>query len=62
MTDRKHPPMRDRRDVGQVVFVSEKMQVAREISSCCVGIEVALEQDSGFSALMRYLRREQPDA
>ena len=61
MIDRRYPPTRDRRDVGQVVFLGEKMQVAREISSCCIGTEAALEQNSGFSALMRYLKREQPD-
>ncbi len=61
MTDRKHPPMRDRRDIGQVVFLGEKIEAARETSSCCIGTEAALEQDTGFGALMRHLRRGQPD-
>ncbi len=46
---------KDRRDIGQVVFLSEKMATARELSSCCVGVETSLETDSGFSGLMRRL-------
>ena len=55
MPKRKYPPTRDRRDVGQVVFLSEKMDAAREFSSCCVGTEAALETDTGFKALTRQL-------
>lgn len=60
MTTKKFPPTRDRRDIGQVVFPIEKMAAARELSSCCIGVEAALETDSGFSGLMRQLhdRRE----
>ena len=43
---KKYPPIRDRRDIGEVVFPIEKMLAAREISSCCVGVEAALETDS----------------
>jgi len=50
---RKIQPTRDRRDIGQVVFPLEKMLAAREFSSCCVGVEAALETDRGFAALMR---------
>lgn len=50
---RKIQPTKDRRDVGQVVFPMEKMLAARDFSSCCVGIEAALETDQGFAALMR---------
>ena len=57
MSNRKHPPTRDRRDVGQVVFLSEKLEAAREFSSCCVGTEAALEENSGFKALLRHLKR-----
>ncbi len=56
---RKHPPSRDRRDVGQVVFLSEKMATAREFSTCCVGVEAALDSDHGFKALLRKLGRPQ---
>ena len=42
----KHPPVRDRRDVGQVVSPIEKMMAAREASSCCVGVEALLEVDA----------------
>ncbi|MGI9462830.1 MAG: hypothetical protein ACR2OM_02765 [Aestuariivirgaceae bacterium] len=53
MAPRKYPPTKDRRDVGQVVFLAEKMDVAREISSCCVGTEAALETDCGLDAVKR---------
>ena len=42
----KHPPVKDRRDIGEVVFPIEKFIAAREISSCCVGVEAALETNS----------------
>jgi hypothetical protein len=42
----KYRPIKDRRDIGEVVFPIEKMIAAREISSCCVGIEAALENNS----------------
>lgn len=57
MSTRKYPPTRDRRDVGQVTFLAEKMAAAREFSSCCVGVEAALETNSGFNGLMRQLSR-----
>ena len=43
MTSRAQPPPKDRRDIGQVVFLMKKMNAARELSSCCVGVEAALE-------------------
>ena len=42
----KYRSLKDRRDIGEVVFPIEKMIAAREISSCCVGIEPALENNS----------------
>lgn len=60
MATRKDPPSKDRRDIGQVVSPIEKMAAAREVSSCCVGVEAALETDSGFAALMRRLARPDP--
>ena len=55
MTER-HPPMRDRRDVGQVVFLSEKLDAARELHGCCVSAEAALERNhSGIARLLRRL-------
>lgn len=39
-------PMPKRSKVGEVVTLAEKMQQARELSSCCVGTEALLE--SGF--------------
>ncbi len=42
----KYPPVKDRRDIGEVVFPIEKLIASREISSCCVGAEAALETNS----------------
>ncbi|MDH3759692.1 MAG: hypothetical protein OEU50_01840 [Gammaproteobacteria bacterium] len=39
-------PVSKRSKVGEVVFLAEKMQRARELSSCCVGTEALLE--TGF--------------
>jgi hypothetical protein len=47
--------MREDDDDGHVVFPIEKMVAARELSSCCLGAEAALEKDSGFAGLMRKL-------
>lgn len=55
MTTNKFPPIRDRRDIGQVVFPIEQMAAARELSSCCVGIEAALETNSGIARHMERL-------
>jgi hypothetical protein len=55
MTTKKYPPTKDRRDIGEVVFPIEKMAAARDFSSCCVGVEAALETNSGFAGLMRRL-------
>ena len=46
MNPHKIQPSKNRRDIGEVVFLIEKMIAAREISSCCVGIEAALENNS----------------
>ena len=46
----KYPPLKDRRDIGEVVFPIEKMIAAREMSSCCIGAEAALETDSKLIA------------
>lgn len=39
-------PAPKRQKIGEVVFLAEKMQMARQLSSCCVGTEALLE--SGF--------------
>jgi hypothetical protein len=41
----QHPPVKDRRNTGSVVPFVEKFLAARELSSCCVGTEAALEVD-----------------
>ncbi len=53
--DRRYPKSRNRRDIGEVVFLHEKMQMAREISSCCVGTEALLESNQGFSNLLKLI-------
>ena len=37
---------RDRRDIGRVEFLSDKIAKAREVSSCCLGTERLLEDDA----------------
>ena len=39
-------PMKDRRDIGRVETPMERLQAARELSSCCVGIEASLQPNS----------------
>ena len=43
MRSRNTQPSKNRRDIGKVVPLIEKMTAAREISSCCVGVEAMLE-------------------
>ena len=57
MTAKKHPPTKDRCDIGQVVFPIEKMAVARDLRSCCVGVEAALETNSGLAEFVKRLPR-----
>ena len=53
MTDRKPAPMKDRKDIGEVVFPIEKLMAARAASSSCVHVEAALESDSGLTKLIK---------
>ena len=46
MKEEKIRQPRDRRDIGQVISPIEKMMAAREMSSCCVGVEALLEIDA----------------
>ena len=48
--DRKRRTIRDRRDVGQVVFLMEKFIATRELGSCCISTEAALEFDTHCKA------------
>ncbi|MFT4716522.1 MAG: hypothetical protein ACI861_000701 [Paracoccaceae bacterium] len=36
------------KNIGQVVFLSEKVDFAREVSSCCIGTEAYLETGSSY--------------
>ncbi len=46
---------RNRRDVGRVVFLSEEMAAARELHSCCVGVEASLESKVDFGEVLKRL-------
>lgn len=39
-------PTKDRRNIGRVEFPIERLQAARELSSCCVGVEASLQPKS----------------
>ena len=45
MNSTKTDSAKNRRDIGKVIPLIEKMNAAREISSCCVGVEALLETD-----------------
>lgn len=47
--------LKNRRDIGRVVFLAEQMAAARELSSCCVGTEALLESRTGAQAIRRWL-------
>ncbi len=51
----RKPPVKPSK-VGDVVFLFEKMQAARELSSCCVGTEAMLETDSKRGKIGRHQR------
>ena len=53
MTDRKHAPMKDRKDIGEVVFQIEKLTTARAAGSSCVHIQADLDSDSGLTNLIK---------
>ncbi len=48
MPPKTYPPTKDRRDIGTVVTAMDKMMAARELSSCCIGVEAMLESSAGF--------------
>ena len=43
MSKSMHKTTKRASKIGEVVFLSEKIQLARELSSCCVGTEALLE-------------------
>jgi quercetin dioxygenase-like cupin family protein len=51
-------PAKNRRDIGKVIHLSEKMNAAREISSCCVGVEALLETNNEIEEYVK--RRKNP--
>lgn len=52
---KKYPPTRDLRDIGRVVPFVETMDAARESSSCCVGVEAALETKKNMNGFINRL-------
>ncbi len=52
---KKYPPTRDLRDIGRVVPFVETMDAARESSSCCVGVEAALETKKSMNGFINRL-------
>ena len=44
---------KNRRDIGKVVPLIEKMNAAREISSCCVGVEALLETNDKIDGYVK---------
>ena len=52
---RKYPPTRDLRDIGRVIPFVETMDAARESSSCCVGVEAALETKKNMNGFINRL-------
>jgi hypothetical protein len=52
---KKYPPTKDRRDIGQVTPFIEKMDSYRELSSCCVGVEAAMETNKNMDNHLKRL-------
>ena len=52
-----HDRARNRRDIGQVEFLSERITAARELSSCCVGVEAMLDSSYSFANILKLWRR-----
>lgn len=51
-------PTRNRRDIGRVVNLADKMDAARDLSGCCVGVEALLEADAtGKGFIERIMER-----
>jgi hypothetical protein len=40
--------LRNRKDIGRVEFLIDKMMAARSLSSCCAGQEAMLETNRGL--------------
>jgi hypothetical protein len=49
---------RDRRDIGHVVFLADKIDAARQLSGCCVGVERILEDDADTPGLLSWFSRK----
>lgn len=52
-------PSKNRRDIGKVVPLIEKMSAAREISSCCVGVEAILETNRKIDGYVKRVKIEE---
>ena len=49
---------KNRRDIGKVIPLIEKMRAAREISSDCVGVEALLETNSEIDGYVKRVKLE----
>ena len=47
---------KNRRDIGKAVPLIEKMTAAREISSCCVGVEALLETNNEIEGYVKRVK------
>ena len=47
---------KNRRDIGKVIPLIEKMNAAREISSCCVGVEALLETNNEIEGYVKRVK------
>ena len=58
MKERKSHSPNNRHDIGKVITLADKMNAAREISSCCVGVEAHLETNSGIDDYVKRVKIE----
>ena len=61
MKSAKRYPSRHRGELEHAVPLIEKMSAAREISSCCVGVEALLETDNEIDADVKRRQRSAAD-
>jgi quercetin dioxygenase-like cupin family protein len=56
MNPTKTDSAKNRRDIGKVIPLIEKMNAAREISSCCVGVEALLETNNEIEGYVKRVK------
>lgn len=53
MTDPKPAPVKNRKDIGEVVFPIEKLKATLEAHYSCAHAEAVLESNSSFTCLIK---------